>query len=233
MRVSVLLFPGSNCDADAIHAFRSVLGAEVRGVWHKESDLGNPDLVFIPGGFSFGDYLRSGAIARFSPIMEAVRRHVASGGYVMGVCNGFQILCEMQLLPGALLTNRSLKFQCHEVSVRVEPSCCELLGHLTPGQVLCLPIAHGMGQYFADRPTLERIEGQGQVVLRYCAPDGGQGEGSNPNGSLNGIAGLCDEKGRVLGMMPHPERHVEAELGSEDGLVLLDSLLELFGRVGS
>ncbi|MCB1050498.1 MAG: phosphoribosylformylglycinamidine synthase subunit PurQ [Acidobacteria bacterium] len=231
MRVSVLLFPGSNCDRDAIHAFEAVLGAEVNGIWHKETDLKNPDLVFIPGGFSFGDYLRSGAIARFSPIMEQVQAYVARGGYVMGVCNGFQILCEMQLLPGALLTNKPIKFLCQDVFVRVEPNQSPMLQKLTPGQVLRIPIAHGMGQYFADEATLDRLEGEGQVLMRYCSAEGSLDEASNPNGSLRSIAGICNADGRVFGMMPHPERHVEAELGSEDGLILLDSVLGILDRV--
>lgn len=226
MRVSVIIFPGSNCDRDALHAWGPVLGAKVTPIWHKDHDLQNPDLVFIPGGFSFGDYLRSGAIARFSPIMDEVLAHQKKGGYLMGVCNGFQILCELKLLPGALLTNQNLKFLCHDVFLRHESARSPFTHNLAPGQVLDLPIAHGMGQYFADEATLDQLEGEDRVVFRYCEENGEVTEAANPNGSRRNIAGICDASGRVLGMMPHPERHVETELGSEDGAALLSGLID-------
>ena len=221
MRVSVVLFPGSNCDRDAIHAWSEILEAKVTPVWHKETDLQNPDLTFIPGGFSFGDYLRSGAIAQFSPIMEAVKKHHERGGYTMGVCNGFQILCEIGILPGALLTNASLKFVCGDTHVKVESTQSAFTNHLAKGTVLNIPVAHGMGQYYADSETLDRLESENRVAFRYCSIDGQVTEDANPNGSLRNIAGIVDSGGRALGMMPHPERHVEAELGSEDGALLM------------
>ncbi len=231
MRVSVLIFPGSNCDMDAVHAWSRVLHAKVTPVWHKDHDLANPDLVFIPGGFSFGDYLRSGAIASFSPVMQDVARFAEKGGYVFGVCNGFQILCEMGLLPGALLTNKNLRFLCEDVHIRVENQKSPFTAKLASDQVLNIPIAHGMGQYFADAETLQRLEENGQVAFRYCDAAGELTETANPNGSLNHIAGITDAGGRVLGMMPHPERHAEAELGSIDGAVLLSSIMQHFSKV--
>jgi len=224
MRVSVILFPGSNCDRDAIHAWSNILGATVTPVWHKETDLKNPDLAFIPGGFSFGDYLRSGAIAQFSPIMEAVKKHHQCGGYTMGVCNGFQILCELGILPGALLTNASLKFVCGDTHLKVESTDSAFTHHLAQGTILNIPVAHGMGQFYADPDTLDRLEGEGQVAFRYCDQDGAVTQEANPNGSLRNIAGIVDSSGKVLGMMPHPERHVEAELGSLDGASLLEGI---------
>ena len=229
MRVSVIIFPGSNCDMDAIHAFREVLDATVTPVWHKDTELANPDLVFIPGGFSFGDYLRSGAIARFSPVMNSVKAFYDKGGHLFGVCNGFQILCEAGILPGALLTNRNLKFLCQDVCIKTETTATPFTSELNKDQVLHIPIAHGMGQYFADSETLKRVEGEGQVVFRYCDEQGELTDGSNPNGSLNAIAGVCDKERRAIGMMPHPERHVESELGSNDGYALLRSVVSSLG----
>jgi phosphoribosylformylglycinamidine synthase len=229
MRVSVIIFPGSNCDMDAIHAFRNVLGAEVTPVWHKDQDLSKPDLVFIPGGFSYGDYLRSGAIARLSPVMSSVQDFYNKGGFVFGVCNGFQILCEMGILPGALLTNKNLKFLCQDVHIRVVNTDTPFSNELEAGRVLNIPIAHGMGQYFADDATLDRLEDEGRVLFRYCEADGSLSEAANPNGSMRSIAGICDADRRALGMMPHPERHVESELGSDDGRALLSCIVDHFG----
>lgn len=229
MRVSVIIFPGSNCDMDAIHAFRNVLGAEVTPVWHKDHDLKKPDLVFIPGGFSYGDYLRSGAIARLSPVMTSVQEFYNKGGHVFGVCNGFQILCEMGILPGALLTNKNLKFLCQDVHIRVENTDTPFSGELEPGRVLNIPIAHGMGQYFADDETLTQLEDDGRIMFRYATAEGKLTEAANPNGSVHAIAGICDRERRALGMMPHPERHVETELGSDDGHALLSCIVNHFG----
>ena len=226
MRVSVLIFPGSNCDMDAIHAWSKVLHAKVTPVWHKDHDLANPDLVFIPGGFSFGDYLRSGAIARFSPVMNDVAAFAKKGGYLFGVCNGFQILCEMGLLPGALLTNKHLKFLCQDVNIRVESTHSPFTASLTKDRILHIPIAHGMGQYFADEDTLDRLEDGDQVAFRYCDAAGDTTAAANPNGSARSIAGITDAAGRILGMMPHPERHAEAELGSVDGATLLSCIMQ-------
>ena len=231
MRVSVIIFPGSNCDMDAIHAWTEIMGAEVSQVWHKDHDLKNPDLVFIPGGFSYGDYLRSGAIARLSPVMREVRQFYDAGGHIFGVCNGFQILCEMEILPGALLTNKNLKFLCEDVFIRAEKDDSPFTNHLKPGQVLNIPIAHGMGQYFADDDTLNRLEDQGQVAFRYCTESGQLDEAANPNGSARAIAGITDHSGRVLGMMPHPERHVESELGAPDGVHLLRGVMDVLNAV--
>lgn len=221
MRVSVVIFPGSNCDMDAIHAWSKVLDAQVTPVWHKDTDLKNPDLVFIPGGFSFGDYLRSGSIAQFSPVMSEVKKHHARGGYLMGICNGFQILCELNILPGALLTNASLKFVCQKTHIVTASQQTPFTAHLAANTVLEIPVAHGMGQYFADQVTLDRLEGEGQVAFRYCDAHGHITAAANPNGSLRNIAGITDASGKVLGMMPHPERHVELALGSDDGAVFL------------
>lgn len=231
MRVSVITFPGSNCDQDAIWAFEKVLGATVTPVWHKDHDLAKPDLVFIPGGFSFGDYLRSGAIARFSPIMVETAAHIRRGGFAMGVCNGFQILCEMGILPGCLMKNRHLKFLCQDLFVRCESVTSPLTFGLERGSLLNLPIAHGMGRFVASDTTLQRLEDDGQVCFRYCTDTGELSDEANPNGSMNAIAGITDPSGRVLGMMPHPERHVELELGSDDGLSLLAGLLEYMEQV--
>ncbi len=221
MRVSVIIFPGSNCDRDAIHAWSNLVHARVSEVWHKDTDLKKPDLVFLPGGFSFGDYLRSGAIARFSPIMEEVRRFYRAGGYLFGVCNGFQMLCEMGILPGALLTNRHLKFLCQDTYIRCEANASPFTSELEPGAVLKIAIAHGMGQYHADEDVLAALEGEGRVAFRYCDAGGRLTEEANPNGSVRAIAGITSGNGRALGMMPHPERDVEDELGSSDGLAVL------------
>ncbi len=225
MKVAVIRFPGSNCDDDAKYAFQTVCEASVRLVWHRDEPLGNPDLVVIPGGFSYGDYLRSGALAAKSPIMEEVKRFAEGGGLVLGICNGFQILTEAGLLPGQLAHNPQLHFVCEEVTVRVERTGTAFSSLCLSGQVLGLPIAHNEGSYYADDETLARLEGEGRVLFRYCDASGKLAEESNPNGSLNHIAGILNEGGNVLGMMPHPERTAEALLGSADGAIIFRSLL--------
>jgi phosphoribosylformylglycinamidine synthase len=224
-RFGVVVFPGSNCDHDAYHVMKHVLGAETAFLWHKEPDLKGCDVVILPGGFAHGDYLRCGAIARFSPIMVPVVEHARRGGLVLGICNGFQILVEAGLLPGALIRNRDLAFICRDVHVRVERADTAFTSRLTRGQVLRLPIAHGEGNYVADAETLGRLEGEGRVVLRYTSPEGILDERWNVNGSMNAVAGVLNEAGNVLGLMPHPERASEAVLGNEDGRGLFESLL--------
>ncbi|MBO6575279.1 MAG: phosphoribosylformylglycinamidine synthase subunit PurQ [Rhodothermales bacterium] len=228
-RVGVIVFPGSNCDHDAYHALKHVMGQDVRFIWHKEAALGELDLVIVPGGFSYGDYLRSGAIARFSPIMQDVVRFARSGGLTLGVCNGFQILCEAGLLPGALMRNASLRFVCKPVHIRVESTGTPFTQGLTPGDVLEIPVAHGEGNYYASAEVLQKLEDDGQVVFRYVTTDGQVTREANPNGSANNIAGIRNAAGNVLGMMPHPERHVESLLGSADGLRLFESALSELG----
>ncbi len=223
VRLGVVVFPGSNCDHDAYHVARHVFDVEARFIWHKDTDLEGVDAVIVPGGFSYGDYLRAGAIARFSPIMRRVAEFAAAGGAVLGVCNGFQILCECGLLPGVLLRNASLRFVCRWVHVRVEQSANPFMCALEPGTVLQIPVAHGEGNYFAGARTLTRLAAQDQVALRYCQPDGSPG--GNPNGSVDDIAGITNAVGNVLGMMPHPERCAEDVLGSSDGGVFFTSLL--------
>ena len=229
MRVAVITFPGSNCDYDCYKAVNDVLDEEAYFVWHRETELKDPDLVILPGGFSYGDYLRAGAIARFSPIMDSVIAFADGGGPVLGICNGFQILCEAGLLPGALVRNRELKFLGTTVRVRVERTDTPYTAHYTPGQVVSLPIAHGEGNYQADRPTLDRLEAENRVVFRYVDADGGATEAGNPNGSANNIAGIINASANVLGLMPHPERVVEGILGGSDGLPLFRSLQEHLG----
>ena len=231
MRAAVITFPGSNCDYDCYKAINDVLGETAYFVWHRETELGDPDVVILPGGFSYGDYLRAGAIARFSPVMETVTRFAAEGRPVLGVCNGFQILCEAGLLPGALVRNRELRFLGRDVHVRVERTDTIFTADYRPGQVLRLPIAHGEGNYVADRETLERLEDEGRVVFRYTDADGERTAAANPNGSMNGIAGIINEAGNVLGLMPHPERVVEGLLGGTDGLGLFTSLRSALGRL--
>ena len=225
MRAAVVVFPGSNCDHDTYHVLKHVLNVETDFLWHGQREFRAYDLIVLPGGFAYGDYLRTGAIARFSPVMEGVRDFARRGGYVLGICNGFQILQEAGLLPGAMLRNRGLKFICRPVHLRVERvtgfTCA-----LSPGQVLCVPIAHNEGNFYASRADLDRLERNGQVVFRYCSPAGEVTEADNPNGSLNGIAGISNERGNVLGMMPHPERASEASLGSEDGRNIFVSVLQ-------
>ncbi|HSR41323.1 MAG TPA: phosphoribosylformylglycinamidine synthase subunit PurQ [Longimicrobiales bacterium] len=224
MKVAVVTFPGSNCDYDLYKAVQQV-GAEARFVWHRDRGLGDVDAVMLPGGFSYGDYLRAGAIARFSPIMEDVVDFAGDGGPVLGICNGFQILCEAGLLPGALIRNRSLRFLSRDVRIRVERADTRFTTDYEPGRVLRVPIAHAEGNYRAEEDTLDRLEAEGRVVFRYVDREGRATDGANPNGSARNIAGLVNEAGNVLGMMPHPERAMEGILGSTDGLGVFTSLL--------
>lgn len=224
IRFGIVVFPGANCDADALHAVR-LLGAEARYLWYTETSLGDTDCVILPGGFSYGDYLRAGAIARFAPIMAAVERHAARGGPVLGICNGFQILLEAGMLPGAMRRNDCLQFRCQMTGIRVERNDLAFTSLCRRGQVLNIPIAHAEGNYYADPATLESIERHGQVVFRYVNSAGEPDPSANPNGAANNIAGLVNEQGNVLGMMPHPERAVEDLLGGEDGRLILDSLI--------
>ena len=231
MKFAVVVFPGSNCDHDAYHTAKHVLGQQASFVWHKETSLGGADVVILPGGFSHGDYLRTGAIARFSPVMNAVTEFARRGGPVIGICNGFQILLEAGLLPGAMLRNRDLKFHCEHVRVRVEQTNTPFTRRAAIGQVLSLPIAHGEGNYFADPEVIQQLESSGRIVFRYCDAAGATTEAANPNGSLNSIAGICNEGRNVVGLMPHPERACEAALGSADGLVLFESVLAAAGEL--
>jgi len=224
-RVAVVIFPGSNCDRDAMAAVE-IAGGEAVPVWHASHDLSGCGAVVLPGGFSYGDYLRAGAMAAHSPVMQAVRRHAADGGAVLGICNGFQILLEVGLLPGAMLMNRSLRFICRDVFLRVERCDLPILQYLEKDQVLALPIAHKEGNWFAESEVVDWLEAQGAVALRYCAEDGGGGDDANPNGSRNDVAGLVNATGNVLGMMPHPERRVDDLLGGRDGLAIIRGLVE-------
>ena len=224
--IGVLIFPGSNCDHDCQHVIRDVLGRDVTMVWHKETSLTGLDGVILPGGFSYGDYLRTGAIARFSPVMNAVKQFTDGGGMVLGICNGFQILLEAGLLPGAMLRNRSLHFICKDVYVRVENAATPFTNTCKPGQVLKIPIAHADGNYYTDPVMLAGLQANAQVVFRYCTSDGQLTPEANPNGSLDNIAGICNDRGNVLGMMPHPERCSEELLGNEDGRLIFVSMLE-------
>jgi len=223
MKVAVITFPGSNCDQDLVEAVRQV-GGEAQLIWHREADLGAVDAVMLPGGFSYGDYLRAGAIARMSPILGAVTAFAEAGGPVLGICNGFQILCEAGLLPGALIRNDTLAFESRDVFVRVERNDTVFTAEYTRGASLRIPIAHAEGRYYADAETVERLEGENQVVFRYVGRDGNPDEAANPNGSARGIAGITNERGNVLGLMPHPERAMEPLLGSEDGIGVFTSL---------
>jgi phosphoribosylformylglycinamidine synthase len=224
MGVAVVTFPGSNCDYDCYKALRDVVGVDATFVWHRERSLGDADAVVLPGGFSYGDHLRAGAIARLSPVMEAVAAFAAAGGPVLGICNGFQILCEAGLLHGALVRNDSRQFRGETVRVRVENADSRFTRDYAIGSILRLPIAHGEGGYVADEATLDRLEGEGRVAFRYVDADGRASDAANPNGSARGIAGILNDAGNILGLMPHPERAVEALLGSTDGLPLFTSL---------
>jgi phosphoribosylformylglycinamidine synthase len=226
MKFSIIVFPGSNCDQDACYAARDVLGETAELIWHKDTDLRGGDVVILPGGFAHGDYLRTGAMARFSPIMREVRAFAERGGPVLGICNGFQILLEAGLLPGAMLRNRDLKYRCEHVHVRVEQTDTPFTVLAHPGQVLRIPIGHGEGNYFAPPDVIARLEANRQVVLRYSSGDGVVGEEWNPNGSIHDIAAICNEGRNVVGMMPHPERACEQALGSDDGLVILRSIVQ-------
>ena len=226
MKAGIVRFPGSNCDEDAYHAIADHLGQEAVYLWHKDHDLQNVDLVILPGGFSYGDYLRAGAIARFSPIMQEVIAFAKRGGPVLAICNGFQIACEAGLLPGALLRNASLRFVSAPVHLRVESIATRYASQYHIGQVITIPVAHGDGRFTADADTLARLEGEGQVVFRYVSADGEATPSANPNGSLRNIAGIVSAEGNVLGMMPHPERALDSTLGSTDGVPLFASILE-------
>ena len=226
MKFVVITFPGSNCDQDAYHAAKDVLGQQAEYIWHKDTDLKGAEVVILPGGFAHGDYLRCGAMARFSPVMKSVRDFAAKGGPVLGICNGFQVLLEAGLLPGAMLRNRSLKFQCEHVNVRVEQTDTPFTSACRTGQVLSIPIAHGEGNYFAEPDVVARLEANRQVVFRYSTPEGRITDESNVNGSVANIAGLCNERRNVVGLMPHPERACESILGSSDGLVLFESVMK-------
>ncbi len=225
MKFAVVIFPGSNCDVDCVHVVKEVLQQPVTTVWHQETDLAGCDAVLLPGGFSYGDYLRTGAIARFSPIMQAVVRHADQGKPVLGICNGFQILLETGLLPGAMLRNTNLQFRCHDLYLRVESNRTAFTNQCEAGQVLRVPIAHAEGNYYADGAALAELEDNGQVLFRYCDAQGQVTTEANPNGSLNNIAGIINKRGNVLGMMPHPERAAEKMLGSEDGRLIFASML--------
>jgi phosphoribosylformylglycinamidine synthase subunit PurQ / glutaminase len=233
MKFAVIVFPGSNCDHDAYHAAKHVMGQDAEFIWHKDTSLKSADVVILPGGFSHGDYLRTGAIARFSPIMNAVSQFASAGGPLLGICNGFQVLCEAHLLPGALLRNRDLKFHCEHVCVRVEQTDTPFTAAATRGQVLRLPIAHGEGNYYADPETIAALESSHRVVFRYCDASGELSEAANPNGSVRSIAGICSERRNVVGLMPHPERACESPLGSKDGLVLFESVLRALSSTGA
>jgi phosphoribosylformylglycinamidine synthase subunit PurQ / glutaminase len=229
MRFGVVQFPGSNCDDDAYHAIGSVVGQPVEFIWHQSERVSGFDAIILPGGFAFGDYLRTGAIARFSPVMRAVERFARSGGLVLGICNGFQILLEAGLLPGAMMRNKQLRFLCRQVHIRVENTGTPFTCEAHRGQVLQIPIAHMEGNYFCDASTLADLERNEQVIFRYVHPDGRAGSANdfdaNPNGALAGIAGICNPERNVLGLMPHPERAVELPLGSADGLVIFRSIV--------
>ena len=232
MKFAVVVFPGSNCDHDAYHAAKHVLGHDAEFVWHKDTSLAGADVVILPGGFAHGDYLRTGAIARFSPVMASVKAFAESGGPVLGVCNGFQILLEAGLLPGAMLRNRGLKFICEHVGVRVEQTDTPFTAACTKGQVLRIPINHGEGNYFASDEVLDALERERRVIFRYVNASGEAAADCNPNGAARNIAGICSERRNVVGMMPHPERACEPALGSGDGLVLFESVVKALAGGG-
>ncbi len=225
MRFGIVVFPGTNCDRDCWHVVKRVLNCDVEFVWHEERDVSRFDCIVLPGGFSYGDYLRVGAIARFSPVMEGIRKFAESGGLVIGICNGFQILVEAGLLPGALVRNNTTHFVCKFVNLRVENADTPFTNQCKVGQVLRIPIAHNDGRFFCDEENLRRLEENKQIVFRYCTPEGEVTEEANPNGSVENIAGIVNERGNVLGMMPHPERASEKLLGSDDGLFIWRSIL--------
>ena len=224
MKFGIVVFPGTWSDTDCYHVVDQVLREPVEYVWHEETDLSAYDCVVLPGGFSYGDHLRAGALARFSPVMKSVEKLAGDGGLVIGICNGFQILCEAGLLPGVLTRNAHLQFRCQWVNLRIERAAGSFTGAGSDGQVLRVPISHGEGNYYADTDTLDRLESRGQVAFRYCTPDGEVTEGGNPNGSARNIAGITNERGNVLGMMPHPERCCEEIVGGTDGRVIFESI---------
>ena len=225
MKFAVLQFPGSNCDQDCVHVLQNVLGHPTRLLWHKENSLGDVDAVIVPGGFSYGDYLRTGSIARFSPVMAAVQEFAEQGGYVLGICNGFQILCEAGLLPGALIRNRSLQFRCEHVYLRVVTHDSPFTAGIPEGQLLRIPIAHGEGNYFCAAETLEELEANDQILFQYTDADGDATDYANPNGSVGHIAGICNASRNVAGMMPHPERAAEPALNETNGRLIFESLI--------
>jgi phosphoribosylformylglycinamidine synthase len=233
MKFGVIVFPGSNCDHDAYHVVSKHVGQPVDFVWHRETDLDRYDALLIPGGFSYGDYLRAGALAKFSPVMKAVKEFAARGRYVFGICNGFQILCEAGLLPGALIRNKDLHFVCRHVNVRVENNRSPYTGELRAGEVLSLPVAHAEGNYVCDDETLAKLESENRIIFRYCDAKGEITDEANPNGARANIAGICSAAGNVLGMMPHPERACEELLGSNDGRDIFRSLANAIGRAES
>ena len=224
MKTSVIVFPGSNCDRDVAVSLKSVTGTMPNMVWHRENNVPDSDLIVLPGGFSYGDYLRSGAMAAHSPIMRDVKAKAKAGVAVLGICNGFQMLTEAGLLPGVLMRNASLKFICKDVTLKVERNAAPFGNRYSKGDVITIPVAHHDGNYFADETTLQRIEDNGQVAFRYCSPDGTVSDNANINGSRNNIAGLTNEAGNVLGLMPHPERFADPQLGGTDGLALFEGL---------
>lgn len=226
MRFGIIVFPGTWSDADCFHAVEDNLGASARYLWHKDADLSGVDCVILPGGFSYGDYLRAGALARFSPIMRAVEKFAQDGGAVIGICNGFQILCEAGMLPGALTRNAHLQFRCQWTNLRVENARTAFTNRCERGDVLSVPISHGEGCYYADDATLDALDANGQVVFRYCGADGAATAESNPNGSRRNIAGVTNRAGNVLGMMPHPERCCDPLLGGTDGLAIFQSIVQ-------
>jgi len=230
MKFGVVVFPGSNCDHDAYHALGQVLHQPVEFLWHQSEQVAGFDAIVLPGGFAYGDYLRTGAIARFSPVMRAVEKFARAGGLVLGICNGFQILCEAGLLPGVLVRNAGMRFVCRQVHIRVETADTPFTAAAKLGQVLEIPIAHGDGNYFCDEATLDELDRNNQIVFRYTMPDGREEPAANPNGSLVNIAGVCNRERNVMGLMPHPERAVEAPLGSADGLVIFRSLIQSLMR---
>ncbi len=225
MNFAVLQFPASNCDQDAIHALRDVLGHSARYVWHKETSLGDADAVIVPGGFSYGDYLRCGAIARFSPVMQAVKQFADNGGLVLGICNGFQVLTEAGLLPGALVRNRDLQFHCEHIFLKAVTPESPVTNKIPAGTSLKIPIAHGEGCYFADEETMAELKANNRILWQYCSTTGELTEGANPNGSLLNIAGICNERRNVAGLMPHPERACEPLLASDDGRWIFESMI--------
>jgi phosphoribosylformylglycinamidine synthase I len=227
MKFGIVVFPGSNCDRDMQHVLQNIMGQPTVMLWHKDHDLQGCDFIVLPGGFSYGDYLRSGAIARFSPIMQEVMEFADKGGFVMGICNGFQILTESQLLPGALLHNNSRKFICNNIFMRCETDETLVTSKLRVGQVLKVPIAHGEGKYFADEATIKSLDQNDQVLFRYCDSNGQVTDDSNPNGATNNIAGICNSKRNVFGMMPHPERASDSILANNDGLIIFESILNM------
>lgn len=226
MKFGVVIFPGSNCDQDTIHVFQNVYGFETVALWHKEPDLKGCDFIVLPGGFSYGDYLRSGAVARFSPVMEKVIEFANNGGHVLGICNGFQILCEAHLLPGVLMRNKGQKFICKNIFIKAQTNNSLITQDIPLDRALQIPIAHAEGQYYADPKTISNLIANDQVLFRYCDENGQITEGANPNGSVDNIAGICNAGRNVFGMMPHPERASETALGNTDGRFLFDSILQ-------